>query len=165
MASSTGMDLIDMYTDETGHTRFARMCLPLCPPDCNRGSLGVFSKVLSREDVQFAMTPIPLDLICAGDGPSLRHTAPRQQLVLNLRGYLEFKSVGVAELDAEHKVLIGPGDVLLAEDLDGEGHCWRFIPGPDGALHPWVRAYVHLGEEYENLKARLRPSSMHLARL
>ncbi|CAM9389177.1 unnamed protein product, partial [Heterosigma akashiwo] len=114
------------------------MCLPLCPPNCDRGSLGVFSQVLTKEDVQFAMTPLPDDLRCSGEGPSLAHTAPRRQLVLTLRGYLEFKSVGVSTEDEEYKVIIGPGDVLLADDLTGCGHSWRFVPGPDGAVHPWV---------------------------
>ena len=67
--------------------------------------------------MQFGVTPIPENP--SGEGPELAHTAPRKQLVITLGGYLEFKSCGVDKEDPEYKVLICPGDILLAEDLEG----------------------------------------------
>ena len=49
------------------------------------------------------------------------------------------------------------GDILLAEDLEGAGHAWRFVPARDGQLKPWRRCYVHLGEEYEHFVSLLKP--------
>lgn len=34
---------------------------------------------------------------------------------------------------------IEPGDILLAEDITGGGHCWRLVDDP-----PWRRVYVTL---------------------
>ena len=102
---------------------------------------------------QFALTPVPENL--EGEGPKLAHTAPRRQLVLTLSGCLEFKSCDVDTEDEEHKVIIRRGDILLAEDLEGAGHVWRFIEAQDGHLYPWIRCYIHLGEEYEHFVSQL----------
>ena len=82
---------------------------------------------------------------------------PRRQLVLTLRGCLEFKSCDVDEEDAEHKVTIRRGDILLAEDLEGAGHVWKFVESSDGNFYPWIRCYIHLGEEYDHFVSQLIP--------
>jgi len=61
------------------------------------------------------------------------HPAPRKQLVVTLQGTIEF-TFGNGEV-----LLVKPGDVFLAEDLEGRGHKWRII-GDD----PWQRLYVHI---------------------
>jgi len=104
---------------------------------------------------QFALTPVPDNL--KGEGPKLAHTAPRRQLVLTLSGCLEFKSCDVDEEDAEHKVTIRRGDILLAEDLEGAGHVWKFVESSDGNFYPWIRCYIHLGEEYDHFVSQLIP--------
>jgi hypothetical protein len=76
--------------------------------------------------------------------------------VITLDGYLEFKSCDVDELDEEHLTIIKRGDILLAEDLDGAGHVWRFLRDSDNIMHPWVRCYVHLGKEYEHFISKLK---------
>jgi len=48
------------------------------------------------------------------------------------------------------------GDILLAEDLDGAGHVWRFLRDGDNIMRPWVRCYVHLGKEYEHFISKLK---------
>lgn len=55
----------------------------------------------------------------AGDYFSDYHTAPRHQYVVNL--------VGVSEIEVADgtKRQLGPGDVLIAEDLTGHGHIYR----------------------------------------
>jgi|TARA_B100000953_G_scaffold287517_1_gene269822 hypothetical protein len=152
-----------MYTDSSGHTRFAKMQIPV-KIKTGLGSVGMFSSLLVNQNLedntgdlktQFAVTPIPDNL--EGEGPKLAHTAPRKQLVLTLSGCLEFKSCGVASEDLEHKVVIRRGDILLAEDLEGAGHVWQFVESSDGNLYPWVRCYIHLGEEYEHFVSQLVP--------
>ena len=156
-----GIPVVRMYTAESGHTRFAKMRIPVVSKT-GLGSGGLFSSLLVNENIddntgdlktQFALTPVPENL--EGEGPKLAHTAPRRQLVLTLSGCLEFKSCDVDTEDEEHKVIIRRGDILLAEDLEGAGHVWRFIEAQDGHLYPWIRCYIHLGEEYEHFVSQL----------
>ena len=104
--------------------------------------------------MQFAVTPVPDQ--SDGEGPKLAHTAPRRQLVITLDGHLEFKSCDVDVMDEDHQTIISKGQILLADDLKGAGHLWRFIRDKNGDLRPWVRCYVHLGEEYDHFMSRLR---------
>ena len=104
--------------------------------------------------MQFAVTPVPEQ--SDGEGPKLAHTAPRRQLVITLDGYLEFKSCDVDIMDEEHQTIITKGQILLADDLEGAGHVWQFLKDKNNELHPWVRCYVHLGEEYEHLMSKLK---------
>lgn len=61
------------------------------------------------------------------------HTAPVRQLVITLSGTLEFST-----RDGQ-KFMLGPGDVLLAEDTVGSGHQWRLVDDD-----PWRRIYIVL---------------------
>ena len=103
--------------------------------------------------IQFAVTPVPDE--SDGEGPKLAHTAPRRQLVITLDGHLEFKSCDVDVMDEDHQTIISKGQILLADDLEGAGHVWRFIRDKNGDLRPWIRCYIHLGEEYDHFMSRL----------
>lgn len=59
------------------------------------------------------------------------HPAPRRQYVITLAG-----SVDIRVGDGTVKTF-GPGDVLLAEDLTGQGHT--------AAPTDWVRAFIPVG--------------------
>ena len=129
-----GIPVVRMYTDGSGHTRFAKMKIPV-EKKTGLGSVGMFSSLFLNKNIQdntgdlktqFALTPVPDNL--KGEGPKLAHTAPRRQLVLTLSGCLEFKSCGVEKEDEEYKVIIRRGDILLAEDLEGEGHAHLVYP-------------------------------------
>ena len=61
------------------------------------------------------------------------HPAPRKQYVITLTGTVEF-TFGHGDI-----LIVKPGDVFLANDLEGEGHKWCIL-GDD----PWRRLYVHL---------------------
>jgi len=52
------------------------------------------------------------------------HTAPRKQYVITLSGR------GEIELSDGQKVQLGPGSILLADDLTGKGHISRGV-GPE----------------------------------
>lgn len=49
------------------------------------------------------------------------HTAPRRQFIITLEGEVE---IGLGD-GSIYK--LGPGDVMLAEDLDGQGHTTRAV--------------------------------------
>lgn len=53
------------------------------------------------------------------------HTAGRRQYVITLEGQVE---IGVGD---GTKRILGPGDVLLVEDLTGRGHTTRVVGGKD----------------------------------
>ena len=61
------------------------------------------------------------------------HTAPHRQLVITLRGTLDFQT-----REGDH-FMLRAGDVLFAEDTAGSGHTWRLTDE-----QPWRRAYVIL---------------------
>tara|TARA_Y100001968_G_C19384710_1_gene732250 strand:+ start:417 stop:902 length:486 start_codon:yes stop_codon:yes gene_type:complete len=159
---SSNIPITHMYTDKTGHTRFKRKLLPL-EPKTGLGSVGLFSSLFVNQilndnsgdiKMQFAVTPVPDEI--DGEGPKLAHTAPRRQLVITLDGYLEFKSCDVDIMDDEHQTIITRGQILLADDLEGAGHVWKFLKDEKGNMRPWVRCYVHLGEEYEHFMNKLK---------
>lgn len=64
------------------------------------------------------------------------HPAPRRQLYVNLGGVLE---VGVSDGEVRR---LGPGDIVLTEDLDGRGHTTRVIGD-----EPSVGVFIHLAGE------------------
>ena len=153
---SNKIPITHMFTDKSGHTRFKEKLLPL-EPKTGLGSVGLFSNLFVNQilkdnlgdiKMQFAVTPVPN--LSNGEGPKLAHTAPRRQLVITLDGYLEFKSCDIEALDQEHQAIISKGNILLADDLEGAGHVWSFLKDEEGQMLPWVRCYVHLGEEYEH---------------
>jgi len=56
------------------------------------------------------------------------HNAPCRQYVVNLEGSLEL------EVGSGEKRRLNPGDILLGEDLTGEGHITRAVGGPGRSL-------------------------------
>ncbi|HVP85943.1 MAG TPA: hypothetical protein VMS78_14580 [Rhizomicrobium sp.] len=51
------------------------------------------------------------------------HNAPRRQYIVNLEG-----SVEIITSDGESKI-IGPGEIVLAEDTTGKGHLSKAVAG------------------------------------
>jgi quercetin dioxygenase-like cupin family protein len=81
------------------------------------------------------VTTIAFEETASGGGLDW-HTAPVRQLVITLRGTLDFWTRAGAHFT------LRPGDVLLAEDTAGGGHSWKLIDD-----QPWRRAYVVLGPD------------------
>ena len=59
------------------------------------------------------------------------HPAPRYQFVVTLKGKLKFT---VSNGDS---FIIEPGVLLVARDVEGEGHTWEIIDGDE-----WHRIYI-----------------------
>ena len=128
------MKLIHLYTGDDGRSHFADLELDLAP-----GPYGV-----------------GIDLESSVQGLSFReveprwsadfHCAPRRQIVFQLTGSGEIMCG-----DGSSRVL-GPGDVLLADDLTGEGHQSREVSGPR------TQAVVYLDPALD-LRTLRRPST------
>jgi quercetin dioxygenase-like cupin family protein len=105
------MKIVRIYTGDDGESHFEDVELQL--EDDGYG--GVISEAVKAKAVMFRET--------GGQYNLDYHTAPRRQYVVNLRGSVEIET-GLGE-----KRLLGPGDILLAEDTTGRGHISRAVEG------------------------------------
>jgi quercetin dioxygenase-like cupin family protein len=97
-----------MYTGEDGRTHFAEAELPFNP-----------IQETQRTDVNVALA---IQFVYQPPGFVIdMHPAPRRQYVVTLQGQAEI------ELGDGTKRRFGQGDVLLSEDLTGEGHITRVV--------------------------------------
>ena len=102
-----------IYSGEDGLSHFEDLELPL-----TISAAGAMS------------SPIPMESIFLRDtreaGPTVwdYHVAPRRQFAIHLIGRTEI------EVGGGVRRTFGPGDLLLADDLTGQGHISREIEGP-----------------------------------
>ncbi len=104
------MRVTRVYTGSDDESHFEDLDIPLE----DLGAIGSMSKPMDATSILFRETGAGYDLGF--------HNAPRRQFVIMLSG-------GRVELEVasgETRVL-GPGDVLLAEDTTGHGHISRAI--------------------------------------
>ena len=105
------MKVTRVYTGDDGQSHFEDVEIDLI----SHGAVGWISELWPGGGVQFREVDGDYDLDF--------HNAPRRQLVVNLTG-----SVEIVVGDGSSRVL-GPGDILLAEDLEGQGHISRSVGG------------------------------------
>ena len=116
-----------IYTGDDGRSHFEELDLALPVSE-----LGAMS------------SPIPLESMFVRDtseaGPAVYdfHVAPRRQLAIHLRGRTEI------EVGSGEKRSFGPDDLLLADDLTGEGHISREVEGPRLQVFAALRPDVNL---------------------
>ena len=115
------MHVTRVYTGDDGRSHFEDMAIELG----EQTMMGAISAAWPASAVQFR-TVEPDYLLDF-------HNAPRRQLVVNLTGSVEIE-VGSGETR-----VLGPGSILLAEDVDGEGHISR--NAGDG---PRTCLFIHL---------------------
>ena len=84
-------------------------------PFTSGGDIGRMTDPLPCESVRLRWT--------SGSYNYKWHNAPRRQLIATLNGHVE-ATVGGGE-----RRRFGPGDVLLAEDTRGRGHCTKSLDG------------------------------------
>ena len=105
------MKIVRVYTGSDGESHFEDVEVGLS----DDGFLGRMSKLVPAKGVIFREV--------GGDYSLDFHNAPRRQYVVNLTGSVEL------EVGDGTKRVLGPGDVLLAEDTTGRGHISRNVRG------------------------------------
>jgi len=100
--------IVRIYTRQDGRTHFEDLPLPA------EGSRDI--ALQASANLTFRCFP--------ADYFSDWHTAPRQQYIFILAGQME---IGIGDGTARR---FGPGDVVLADDLTGQGHTTRSVGGP-----------------------------------
>ena len=100
-----------IYTGDDGESHFEDVDVPLL----DRGGIGAISKLQGATGVVFRETD--------GDYDFDFHNAPRRQYVINLDASVEI------EIGDGTKRVLGPGEILLAEDTTGRGHRSRAVDG------------------------------------
>ncbi|MDA1257607.1 MAG: hypothetical protein O3C10_07165 [Chloroflexi bacterium] len=104
------MAVTRVYTGGDGESHFEDVEIALHPT-----ATGALSDPQDATSIIFRET--------GGDYDLDFHTAPRRQYVINLFGSVEI------EVGDGSKRVLGPGDVLLAEDTTGHGHISRAVAG------------------------------------
>ncbi len=105
------MKVVRIYSGDDGESHFEDLELDLE----DRGAMGHISQLWRGSGVFFRTVK--------GDYNLDYHNAPRRQFVVNLTG-----SVDIEIGDGTVKRM-GPGSILLAEDLTGRGHISRAVDG------------------------------------
>ncbi len=106
------MKITRIYTGDDGESHFEDIEVPLVD---RGGSIGSISKLEGATGILFRETK--------GDYDFDFHNAPRRQYVINLDAAVEIETG-----DGTKRVL-GPGEILLAEDTTGRGHISRSVDG------------------------------------
>ena len=109
------MNVLRVFTGDDKKSHFEELDVPLNPT-----RYGSLSDMVPAEGVIFRETP--------QGGEIDFHNAPRRQFVVNLRGRVEI------EIGDGTKRQLGAGDILLADDVTGQGHITRDIEGPRYSL-------------------------------
>ena len=105
------MKITRLYSGSDGESHFAELELPLV----DSGEIGALSEKLGATGIVFRCT--------GGDYDYDWYPAPARQFVIMLDGGVDIE-VGSGEVRR-----IGPGEVLLAEDVTGRGHRSRAVDG------------------------------------
>ena len=103
------MYVVRVYTGDDGESHFEDVAIDLE----DQGLGGRISRLIRGSGVMFREVDATYDLDF--------HNAPRRQFVINLKGSVEI------ETGSGEKRLLGPGDILLAEDTTGRGHISRAV--------------------------------------
>ena len=105
------MSVVRIYTGDDGESHFEDIEIAYADDEFG----GAISQPVTATSVMFRKVP--------GDYTLGYHNAPRRQYVVNLRGSVEI------EVGSGEKRMLGPGDILLAEDVTGRGHISRAVAG------------------------------------
>jgi hypothetical protein len=109
----TPISVTRIFTGPDGQTHAEEIDVKLLP----RGTSGELSEMLKVTGLQFRRTP-PNYFVDW-------HPAPQRQYVITLSGR------GEIELAGGKKIPLGPGHILLAEDVTGKGHISRGLGTED----------------------------------
>jgi hypothetical protein len=102
-----------VYSGSDGQSHLEQVTLELKPFRDHEGSYGEASPMHAASGIAFRVAP-PGYLLDW-------HCAPRRQYSISLSGTAEI------EVGDGSRARVGPGDVVLAEDLTGRGHVTRVV--------------------------------------
>jgi quercetin dioxygenase-like cupin family protein len=102
-----------IYSGDDGQSHLEQLDLPMRPFTDVEGAHGESTPVQPTGGMSFRLAPPGYELGW--------HCAPRRQYSITLAGEAEIE-VGDGTVQR-----VGPGDVLLAEDLTGQGHITRSV--------------------------------------
>ncbi|HCG90809.1 MAG TPA: hypothetical protein DEZ08_03080 [Dehalococcoidia bacterium] len=119
------MSFYRIYTGEDQQSHIEELDLKFAPFTDIEGAFGVGTDLIASKGITFRVAEAGYELEW--------HCAPRKQFTISLSGTAEI------ELGDGTKQIVNPGDVLLAEDLTGQGHITRVT-----SSEPRVHAVVHL---------------------
>jgi quercetin dioxygenase-like cupin family protein len=115
----SGLGYVRLYVGDDGDTHFEDVALAAVDAGAEAGGgQGHRAAPIGVSEVIFR------HVVDAG-GPAVAHCAPRRQFVVQLAGETE-----VEASDGEVRRL-GPGSVVLVEDVDGPGHVTRAVGGAE----------------------------------
>jgi hypothetical protein len=117
-----------IYSGDDGQSHFEEMTLPMQSFVDIEGAHGEGTELQNTTGITFRVSPPGYELEW--------HCAPRRQYTITLGGEAEIE-VGDGTVKR-----IGPGDVLLADDLTGQGHVTRVV-----GEQPRFYAVVPLADE------------------
>jgi hypothetical protein len=106
------MKVTRIYTGDDGESHFEDLDVPMLD---RGGAIGSISRLQEATGIVFRET--------GADYEYDFHNAPRRQYVVNLDASVEI------ETGDGTKRLLGPGEILLAEDTTGRGHISRSVDG------------------------------------
>ena len=106
------MQVVRIYTGDDGESHFEDLDVPMVE---RGGAIGSISRLQEATGIVFRET--------GADYEYEFHNAPRRQYVVNLDASVEI------ETGDGTKRLLGPGEILLAEDTTGRGHISRSVDG------------------------------------
>ncbi|HSF31518.1 MAG TPA: hypothetical protein VLK82_13730 [Candidatus Tectomicrobia bacterium] len=106
-------NILRVYTGNDGQSHLEEMALPLQPFVDTEGAHGEGTPLENATGITFRVAPPGYVLMW--------HCAPRRQYTITLSGQAEIE-VGDGTVKR-----VGPGAVLLAEDLTGGGHITRVV--------------------------------------
>ncbi len=117
-----------VYSGDDGQSHFEEMTLPMQSFVDVEGAHGEGTELQNSTGITFRVSPPGYELGW--------HCAPRRQYAITLAGEAEIE-VGDGTVKR-----VGPGDVVLAEDLTGQGHITRAV-----GEQPRFYAVVPLADE------------------
>jgi hypothetical protein len=117
------MHVVRLFTGDDRRSHFEDLEVPMDGVEA-----ALRSATVAVEDLSFRSTD--------SDWGLGSHPAPCRQFVVTLSGRSEVRCG-----DGSSRIF-GPGDVMLADDLSGEGHTSRVLEGPRTALFVTVRSSI-----------------------
>jgi quercetin dioxygenase-like cupin family protein len=105
--------IVRVYSGDDGQSHLEEVSLSLQPFVDTEGAYGEGTPLQSATGITFRVAPPGYVLTW--------HCAPRRQYTITLAGEAEIE-VGDGTVKR-----IGPGDIVLAEDLTGQGHITRVV--------------------------------------